>query len=232
MTTTPEESTGTDRGGIAAIAAEEFDMRAAVGGPRGVAEAVIPTVLFLVLYTVTQALNWALIIALGAAVIFIVVRAGQRITITPALGGLFTIALSALLAWRSGQAANFFVWGLVTNLVYLVALLISLAVRWPALGLLIGFLKSQGTAWRQHPFLRRRYARLTWLWVALFFVRLAVQTPLYLMHATSALGVARLAMGVPLFALTIWFSWLMVRDLPEISTPQPPKDSTVTEPQQ
>ncbi|MDO5025664.1 MAG: DUF3159 domain-containing protein [Trueperella sp.] len=213
-----------DRGGIASITAEQFDMRTAVGGPRGVAEAVIPTVLFLVLYTVTQELNWALIIALAASVLFIVVRALQRIPIAPALGGLFTIALSALLAWRSGQATDFFIWGLITNLVYLLGLLLSLAVRWPALGLLIGFLKSHGTAWRQDSFLRRRYARLTWLWAALFFVRLAVQTPLYLLDATSALGIVRLAMGVPLFGLTAWFSWLMVRDLPEISTPQPPKD--------
>ena len=52
------------------------------------------------------------------------------------------------------------------------------------------------------------------MWAGLFLLRLAVQVPLYFAGAVVALGVARTAMGLPLFALGIWLTWLMVRRTP------------------
>ena len=49
------------------------------------------------------------------------------------------------------------------------------------------------------------------MWAGLFSLRLAVQLPLYLAGAVVALGVARIAMGVPLFAIGIWLTWLLMR---------------------
>jgi Protein of unknown function (DUF3159) len=49
------------------------------------------------------------------------------------------------------------------------------------------------------------------MWAGLFLLRLAVQLPLYLAGAVVALGIARTAMGLPLFALGLWLTWLMVR---------------------
>jgi hypothetical protein len=57
----------------------------------------------------------------------------------------------------------------------------------------------------------RSYSRASWVWVALFSLRLSVQLPLYLASALTALGVARIAMGIPLFAVGIWLSWLILR---------------------
>ncbi len=215
--------------GIRAVIQDDFDIMDAVGGVRGIIESVVPTVLFLVLYTLTGELNKPLAVSVAATAVFILVRALQRTAITPALGGLFAIALSAFIAWRSGEASDFFVWGLITNLLYLTALLISLAVRWPALGLLIGFLRGDATSWRldrtdpDKAITRRRYTQMTWMWVGLFAARLLVQAPLYFANATEALGIARLFMGVPFFALIVWFTWMMVRGLPEIdeATPAP-----------
>jgi Protein of unknown function (DUF3159) len=52
------------------------------------------------------------------------------------------------------------------------------------------------------------------MWSALFVIRLAVQLPLYLAGAVVALGVARTAMGLPLFGLGLWLSYLLVRRAP------------------
>jgi hypothetical protein len=41
-------------------------------------------------------------------------------------------------------------------------------------------------------------------------LRLLVQLPLYLADAVVALGVARTAMGLPLFALGLWLTYLLV----------------------
>ena len=53
--------------------------------------------------------------------------------------------------------------------------------------------------------------RASLLWAALFGLRLAVQLPLYLAGAVVALGVARTAMGLPLFALGLWLTYRLVR---------------------
>ena len=58
--------------------------------------------------------------------------------------------------------------------------------------------------------LNRRYRLGTWILAAMFATRRAVETPLYLAGATGPLGAARLALGVPLFALTLWLIWLLV----------------------
>jgi hypothetical protein len=49
--------------------------------------------------------------------------------------------------------------------------------------------------------------------VALFGLRLLVEVPLYLANAVVALGFVKLIMGVPMYALSAWFTWLAVRPL-------------------
>ena len=53
---------------------------------------------------------------------------------------------------------------------------------------------------------------LTWMWAALFGLRVAVQAPLWAAGAVAALGVAKLALGLPLFALGAWATWWGLRD--------------------
>ena len=75
--------------------------------------------------------------------------------------------------------------------------------------------------------MRRRYAWATWLWAGVFGLRLAVQIPLYLQgsDAVGWLGTAKLVMGVPLFAVGLWITWLMVRGSGAVPAPsRPPLD--------
>jgi hypothetical protein len=53
---------------------------------------------------------------------------------------------------------------------------------------------------------------LTALWVALYVIRLAVQLPLYFADNIAALGVAKFLLGLPLFALWCFFTWLILRN--------------------
>ena len=98
-----------------------------------------------------------------------------------------------------------------TSAAYALALLVSMLVRWPAIGVIVGFLMGDGTAWRQDKRKMRVAQFLTLVWIGLFVARLLVQVPLYLVDNVAALGVSRLLMGVPLYALVLIFTWLVVR---------------------
>ena len=217
MTNEPNES---KKSGIGSVVAEEFDVWQALGGVRGLIETAAPGLVFIIVYVVSGELLPSVLAPVILSAACIGLRLIQRIDVTPALGGLAGIALSAIWAWKSGEATNFFGMGLITNVAYLSGLLLSLLVRWPALGILIGFLRGDTTGWRSDPGLastKRMYWRITWLWCGLFAARLLVQAPLFFADATTALGIARVVMGPFLFAFVAWLSWIMVRRLPQVT---------------
>ena len=56
--------------------------------------------------------------------------------------------------------------GLLLNVLYATAYLISILVRWPLIGVIIGpTLGGEGTAWRKDPHAMRAYTRASWVWV-------------------------------------------------------------------
>ena len=184
----------------------------AVGGPLGVAESVVPAAAYVLTYTVSgQDTTISLIVAVGLGVIFGVARLIRRQTVQFALAGIAGLALSAYVVSRTGRAADFFLPGLLANAGYALAYLISIIVRWPLLGVIVATLRGGDMSWRKDPRQVRDFSRASWVWVVLFSLRLAVQLPLYLADAVTALGVARIAMGIPLFAVGIWLSWLILR---------------------
>lgn len=185
----------------------------AMGGWRGVAESVLPSLAFLVLYTTTSDLPLALAVSVGLAAVFTVARLVQRSPVSAALGGLLATGLAAALALFTGRGQDNFVPGLITNAAYGTALLVSALIGWSLIGLAVGFLMNEGTAWRADPRKRRVFFWLAIAWAALFFLRLAVQLPLYFAGDVATLGTLKLVMGLPLFAPLLAVTWLTARAL-------------------
>jgi hypothetical protein len=184
----------------------------AVGGALGIAESVLPSAAFVATYAATgQQTQPALIAAVALGVLFAMVRVVRRQPARFAVAGLVGIAIPAYVVSRTGRAEDFFLPGLLANAAYALAYAISIAVRWPLLGVVIAVASNRGMEWRQDPARVRVYSRASWVWVGLFSLRLAVQLPLYLTGAVVALGVTRVAMGVPLFVVGVWLSWLVIR---------------------
>ena len=106
----------------------------------------------------------------------------------------------------------------ITNAGYAALLAVSLIARVPGLGLVVEFIRSLPTEhfkawfhdWMDDKALKRAYMIVTGLWVGLFLLRLVVQVPLYLTNHVAALGVTRLLMGIPFWALAIWVSYLII----------------------
>lgn len=204
-----------ERSGLGRIARDETltpaDLVGALGGVRGLAEAILPGLVFLVVYTFTRELVWALTASLGLAVVFTVARLATRSQPTQAVAGLIGVAASAALALWTGRAEDNYVLGFYTNAAYAIGLLVSLLVRWPLVGIIVGFLKGDGTAWRHRRRTYRAMQFLTLVWLGMFVARIVVQLPFYFAGNVEALGATRLLMGVPLYALLLVFSWLVVR---------------------
>jgi hypothetical protein len=184
----------------------------AVGGPLGIVETSLPAVAFVVAYVASGSdTNTAAGVAVGLALVLSVARLVRRESPRHALSGLVGIAFAAFIATRSGRAEDFFLPGLLANAAYASAFVISIAVRRPLVGLIVSQLDGEGGGWRADPERVRAFTRASWLWAGLFVLRLIVQLPLYLAGAVVALGIARTAMGLPLFALALWLTWRLVR---------------------
>ena len=192
---------------------------AAMGGIRGLVEAVLPGLVFLVTYTLTRDLIPSLVAPVVIGVVMAALRVAARQTVTQAVGGLVGIGISAVLALLSGKPEDFYLSGFWINGAYGGALVISIVVRWPLIGLAVGFLVGDGVNWRSDPSKRRVLTLLTALWAGLFLLRLAVELPLYYTGNVAWLGATKLLMGIPLYAPLLIVSWLMVRSVYRPSTP-------------
>jgi len=183
----------------------------AVGGLRGLVESILPGLAFLVLYATTKNLPLSVLVPVALAVLFVVTRLLTRTPVTQAFAGIVGIAISAILALISGRAEANFIPGIVINTLSLAVLLISILVRWPLIGVIVGFLTNETSQWRHQKAKRRVLYLTTWLWAGLFALRLAVEVPLYLAHEAEWLAGVKLLLGVPLYAGMLWVTWLLVR---------------------
>lgn len=189
----------------------------ALGGKRGMVEAAIPTVTFTVSYILSSELRLSIGLGVAAALLLGVVRLVQRSSVQYVLTSLFGIAIAAVFAMRSGNAADAFLPGIIYNAVYAVVLTVSVLVRWPMIGLMIGpFIghKEDFTSWRSNPAVVSLASRLTWLLVLPCVIRVLVQYPLWMADSYGwadtfgLLGFSKIAMGWPLqvasFAAMVW----------------------------
>jgi Protein of unknown function (DUF3159) len=195
----------------------EFDHKsllASMGGVQGIIESVLPGFLFVIFFSFSRNAQLAVVISAIAGVLFVVARIVARKPLAQAISGLIGIGIAAFLALREGGSGrDYFITGFITNLTYLVPLLVSVLVRWPLIGLLAGLLLGEKTAWRKNKSEMRIFTAATLLWVGIFAARLLVQWPLYLANNLEALGSAKLIMGLPLYAAGLWVTWLMLRSV-------------------
>lgn len=185
----------------------------AIGGPIGIAEAVLPAFSFSIVFAITQEALAAVVVAVGISVCFILFRLLQRKALTQAVIGLVAVGFAAFLALRDGgSAADYFVPGFITNASYGTVLLISVLVGHPIMGY-IGQLLFGLKSWRKNKALKRKFTTVTLIWVGFFAARLSVQLPLYFANEVELLAATRAIMGAPAYAGLLALTWVMLRKL-------------------
>ncbi|MFM5905438.1 MAG: DUF3159 domain-containing protein [Micrococcales bacterium] len=185
-----------------------------LGGWLGIVESIIPTVAFGISYSVSQSVLLSFFISGGLSVLFIARQLIGKAPLSQAIAGLFALGVTAFFTLRPGASdVDYFVRGLLTNAIYGSVLLLSVLIRWPVIGLLVGLLKDQSVSWRKDKALSRRYTAVTLMWVGLFAIRLAFEYPLFAAGNLEALTLVKTILGVPFYALVLWLSWLSLRSV-------------------
>lgn len=184
----------------------------AVGGKLGIAESTLPFIAFTSVWSLTDRnLLAGGLVAVGITLALAIARLYKRQTLQFAFSGVIGVAFGAYVANRTGNAEDFFLPGILINAASALAYLISIAVRRPLLGLIVSTLTGEGKSWYEDPVRRRAYTRASWIWVGLFSFRLSIQLPLYLSGSVGILAVAKVITGLPLFALGLWLSYVLLR---------------------
>lgn len=207
-----KDTLGRNMGGK--LDAEEFSLRQAVGGWRGIIESIGPTLVFVVAFVAGCEVLKAGAISLGFAVGLIIARLIGHSSIMQAFAGFWVVIIGVLWAMFSGKGENYFLLSLIINAVYAIVILVSILVRFPVIGLLVGWFRAQGLRWRTNPRLKadkQAYYAVTVIWLGVFTLRLAVKTPLYLGGNVPWLGTFQILLGLPLFAVALYLSWLLLR---------------------
>ena len=187
---------------------------AAFGGKKGLIDSGIPSIIFLITFNVKHDLHTALYASVAVSILLTIIRLAKRDTVQHAFSGLIGALICAWFANRTGNPSDVFLPKLLTNLAYGSAYLIANLAGWPVLGLMLGPILGENLLWRKDPVRKAAYLRAGWLWVGMFFTRIAVQYPIYRSGNVNLLGTINLAMGYPLFLATAYGSWLILKDVP------------------
>lgn len=179
-----------------------------LGGWRGLVESSIPVVVF-VLANMAWELRPAIIGSVGTAVAIAIFRLYRRQPIRHAVNGLIGIAFGAYLAYRSGDAKQFYLPGILLSFGQSAVLLGSVALRKPLIGYVWAIVSAGGKhAWLDDPRLHRTFQWLTVAWAVSLIVRGGVQGLLFLADQDDWLGLARIFLSWPIYvgmlALTVW----------------------------
>jgi hypothetical protein len=178
-----------------------------MGGMVGFVSASIPVAVF-VIVNIAASMWPAIWSAVGVAVLIAVWRIVRKEQLMPAISGIFGVAIAAFIAYRTGEAKGFFLYGIWVAGGFCAAFLISMIVRWPLVGVIWSTLNGHGFGWRSDKKSRLYYDIATLVFTLVFGSRVVVQQWLYNTDETTLLGIARLAMGYPLtilaFLVAIW----------------------------
>lgn len=210
----PDRDPGTTPGPTPApedIGVDRAMLDRAIGGWRGLIDSGLPAAVFVLAYVLTgQQLRPSLVAAVAAGGLIALWRLYRKEPLQQVLAGFVGVAVSAFVTTRTGRAQDYFLIGILINVGYLLAYLVSILVRWPLMGLIVGYARGDATGWRADPRQYRAYVTSSWIWVGMFGLRLAVTLPLYLAGSVGLLGAAKLLLGWPLFLMAVYLTYRVI----------------------
>jgi uncharacterized protein DUF3159 len=187
-------------------------LRRAVFTTQGIVDSLVGPLVFLVLYR-TAGLGAAV---LGAGAVALALLAWRKLSggdTTTAWYGVAGVALGAALAGVTGSSDGYFLPKVVSNVLYGTGFLVSVVIGRPLIGVAWAFFHRQPLSWGYRPEVRRLFSALTLMWAGAHFFRAAVYAILIAdsHDRTTSLATASVVLGIPLTAVLVAVTFLVIR---------------------
>jgi hypothetical protein len=182
-----------------------YQLSQSLGGVRGMIESALPFVAFTIAWVIARELYPAIAAAVATALLLALIRLIQRQSIKYVVQAVIPTAIAVLIATRTGRAQDVFLPGILYNGALAVLSIITVAIRKPLVGFLIGAAVGDPTGWTRDRGLVRMTSKLTLVLAVPYLTRFVIQLPLFLAGQVVWLGIAKVVLGWPMLiaALTI-----------------------------
>jgi hypothetical protein len=182
-----------------------YQLSQSLGGARGMIESALPFLAFTIAWVITRQLYPAIVVAVVTALLLAVIRLIQRQSIKHVMQAVIPTAIAVLIATRTGRAQDIFLPGILYNGALAVLSIVTVAIRKPLVGFIIGAAVGDPTGWTRDSGLVRMTSKLTLVLAVPYVARFVIQLPLFLAGEVVWLGIAKVILGWPLLiaALTV-----------------------------
>jgi Protein of unknown function (DUF3159) len=182
-----------------------YQLSQSLGGARGMIESALPFIAFTIAWVITRQLYPAIAAAVIAALLLAAIRLIQRQSIKYVVQAVIPTAIAVLIATRTGRAQDVFLPGILYNGVLAVLSIVTVAIRKPLVGFIIGAAVGDPTGWTSDRGLVKMTSKLTLVLAVPYVARFVVQLPLFLAGQVVLLAIAKVILGWPMLiaALTV-----------------------------
>jgi hypothetical protein len=182
-----------------------YQLSQSLGGARGMIESALPFIAFTIAWVAARQLYPAIAAAVITAALLAIIRLVQRQSIKYVVQAVIPTAIAVLIATRTGRAQDIFLPGILYNGALAGISLLTVAIRKPLVGFIIGAAVGDPTGWTRDRGLVRMTSKLTLVLAVPYITRFVIQLPLYLAGQVVLLGIAKVVLGWPMLiaALTV-----------------------------
>jgi Protein of unknown function (DUF3159) len=182
-----------------------YQLGQSLGGARGMIESALPFIAFTIAWVLVRQLYPAIAAAVATALLLAVIRLVQRQSIKYVVQAVIPTAIAVLVATRTGRAQDVFLPGILYNGALAVLSVLTVVIRKPLVGFIIGAAVGDPTGWTRDRGLVKLTSKLTLVLAVPYVTRFVIQLPLFLAGQVVLLGVAKVVLGWPMLiaALTV-----------------------------
>jgi Protein of unknown function (DUF3159) len=178
-----------------------YQLSQSLGGARGMIESALPFIAFTIAWVIARQLYPAIAAAVVTAFLLALIRLIQRQSVKYVVQAV----IPTVIATRTGRAQDVFLPGILYNGALAVLSLVTVAIRKPLVGFIIGAAVGDPTGWTKDRGLVNMTSKLTLVLAVPYVARFVIQLPLFLAGQVVLLGIAKVVLGWPMLiaALTV-----------------------------
>jgi len=170
-------------------------------------DALLPPLLFAVVNSRYQ-LTVASILAIALALLLGIIRWARKQPLRYALGGLVGVMVASAIAYFSNNAANYYLPKIASTALLVLAALVSLILGKPMAALTSHLTRGWDLDWYWRKDVKPAYQEVTFFWLLLFLMRLALQFTLYSRGDVIELAWTNTLLGLPFTIAGLILSYL------------------------